>query len=283
MLSYRLLSVVAVAVVVIIASCVIPPLSRASSATVWDSNNNQWVTPAAMTRQLTTARYVVIGEMYQSLSMRDQLLNALESLKHAGWLEVLAIDALKPEIPAQHQSYLEQLDSAPATLAEHFRPFVIWANQQDDMVLLGTALPPDKLASMKSPEGLTWLAEQTRGALSEKRQKYLQKVLAETHSQSEIDYLTHEYTLAAQQLIDYFMARTVTLNPQNTVLLTKTFHARKDLGVEPYIKNLEPGAKVVSVLMLGPFNGRQLISHQIDELQEYYDYIWLQEPEELGQ
>lgn len=268
-----------ITVVLIITGCAMKPSPRDPSAIIWDNNSNQWVTPETMTGKLVNAQYVVIGELYQSLSMRDQLLNTLDGLKHDGWLKVLAIDVLRPEVAAEGRDYMQQLDSAPPPVTDRYRPFVLWANQQDDVVLLGTATPKEKLSSMKKPEGQQWLSEQTQGVLSERKQKYLQKVLTESHSGSEKDEGADQYLLAAQKLNDYFMARMITATRQNTVLLTRAFHARKDLGVEPYIRKIEPEAKVVSVLMLGPLNDQKLPDHLIDELKQHYDYIWLQKPE----
>ena len=232
-----------IAVTLIITGCAIQPLPKDPSAVVWDKNNNRWVTPEAMTTELSKVKYVVIGEMYQSFTMRDQLLNSLDSLKHDGWLKVLVLDALKPEVATEGQSYIQQLDSAPSFLADRYRPFVIWADQQDDVVLLGAATPKEKLSSLKNPEGRKWLAEQTRDVLPEEKQKYLREVLTVSHPGSNTDDNANEYLLSAQQLHDYFMARMVTSTRQNTVLITRAFHARKDLGVEPYIKNWNPEQK----------------------------------------
>ena len=262
--------------VLIISGCAIKPLPKDPSVNIWDNNSNQWVTPEAMADKLTGVQYVVIGELYQSLSMRDQLLNTLDNLKHDGWLKVLAIDVLKPEVAAQSQDYMPQLDSVSPALADRYRPFVIWANQQEKVVLLGTATPKEKLASMKSPEGQQWLAEQTRGVLTEKNQKYLQNILTDSHPESKKDESAGQYLLAAQKLNDYIMAKMVTTSKQNTVLITRAFHARKDLGVEPYIRKIQPDAKVASVLMLGPIDDQKIPEHLVDELN---DYIWLQKPE----
>ena len=268
-----------ITVVLIINGCAMKPSPRDPSAVVWDSNSDQWVTPEAMTDKLTNVQYVVIGELYQSLSMRDQLLNALDDLKHDGWLKVLAIDVLSPEVAAEGKNYMQQLDSAPPVLADRYRPFVIWANQQDDVVLLGTATPKGKLASMKNPEGQQWLSEQTQGVLSERKQKELQKILTESHPSKAKNESAGQYLLAAQKLNDYFMARMVTATKQNSVLLTRAFHARKDLGVQPYIQKIEPSAKIISVLMLGSLDDQKLPDHLFDELKQHYDYVWLQKPE----
>ena len=160
--------------VLIIAGCAIQPATRALSATVWDSSNHQWITPEALTGKLATAQYVVIGEMHHSLSMRDQLLNTLDCLRHENRLKVLAIDVLKPEMASGPEDFMQQLDKAPEALADRYRPFVIWANQSNVM-LLGTATPKEQLASMKTPDGQQWLAEETRGVLPERKQQYLQK------------------------------------------------------------------------------------------------------------
>lgn len=232
-----------------------------------------------MTERLMSANYVVIGEMYQSFTMRDQLLSSLDQLKQGKWLQVLAIDALKTNEDSGTSNYLKQMDSMPSSLAYHYRPFVLWANQ-NDVVLLGASTPKEKLNGLRKPEGQQWIEQQTLGVLTRHNQQTLQNILNEAHPVDKQDQNKNRYLLAAHKLNDYFMARLITSTTQNTLLLTRAFHARKDLGVEPYIQKLKPGSKITTVLMLGSEYNQELPSDQINSMKQYYDYVWLQKPEQ---
>jgi uncharacterized iron-regulated protein len=71
------------------------------------------------------------------------------------------------------------------------------------------------------------------------------------------------------------MARMLLALKQQTVLVTRAFHARKDLGVPPYICLSQPNAKVKSILMVSSMDDREGLMDQLMNMNKHYDYIWL--------
>ena len=265
-------------VVTLLAGCAIdPPTTDNSSATVLDNQTGRWIPSQDLPKKLADADYIIIGEMHDSLTMRDQLINTLETLRHDNQLGALVMDVLKSRLLSSSKTYLEQLDSFPPALADRYRPIVIWA-EQSEVALVGAAITREKKSVLKNPKGQEWLDQQTQGVLSDKQKTQLKQFLGDYHPESKEDSNAN-YLLGVQQLKDYFMARTLISTGVQSVLLTRPFHARKDLGVNPYLRKLKPGSKVLTVLMLGNQIESNLSQDALDLIKQEYDFIWLQKPE----
>lgn len=263
-------------IVTLVTGCALQPATDNPDATVLDNRSGRWITPQALPEKLAKADYVVVGELHNNLKMRDDLISTLESLRHDNQLDTLVIDILKPETSSK--DYLKQLESASPALVERYRPFIVWA-EQSNVRLLGAATPKDKFDSLKTPEGQQWLTQQTEGAISDQQKQALQKVMEEAHPGNGMSSSQSSYMVSAQQLHDYLSARTLLSAGNQSVLITRAFHARKDIGVEPYLRKLTPGTSVVTLLMIGPLNGEKVSPSEIDAMKQQYDYIWVQQPE----
>ena len=261
-------------IVVFLAGCALQPPTEKAMPTVLDTRSGRWMTPAELPKPMAKADYVVIGEMHQNLRMQEALINLLDTLKHNQALDVLVLDILKPHLQSSANSYLEQLESLPPALADRYRPLVRWA-EDNDVILVGGSTPREKLTSLKSPEGQQWLKQQTQNVLSEQQLQTLNDTMKEAHP----DSTQTDYMVSAQQLIDYFMARTLAVGKHQSVLITRAFHARKDLGVQPYLHKLKPDARIISVLMLGTSGDENVSPEVLESARQHYDFVWLQQAE----
>ncbi|OED49819.1 hypothetical protein ACH42_01660 [Endozoicomonas sp. (ex Bugula neritina AB1)] len=275
MTTYRLIILL---IATLLAGCALQPPTKKPNATILDNTSGQWVTPQTLPEKLAKADYVIVGELHNSHKMRDDLINTLKTLRHNNQLDALVIDALKPRSEPTTHSYLEQLNSAHSALADHFRPIVIWA-EQNNVTLIGAATPKEQFNNLKTPEGQHWLKQQTKGALTADKEKELTQILENVHPTAKMPPSKSSFMLSAQQLHDYLSARTLASAGDQSVLITRAFHARKDLGVSPYLHKLKPGVSIVTLLMIEPMNGEDVSQEDINSMKKQYDYIWVQKNE----
>ena len=191
---------------------------------------------ADLIKGLRDARYIVVGELHQSHYLQDQLLNLLKALNQQQWLEAVAMDSLQSKLNSEELTYLEQLEKRSPTLHNRYKTLIEWL-EKEQIPVIAAAVPVTKLRAMKDKEARKWLKTQTGKTLSEQQIKQLRDIMSQSHPaptegiDEKVDYL-----LAAQQLQDYFMARLLLAVKENSVLITRAFHARHDIGLTPYIK-----------------------------------------------
>ncbi|WP_160174093.1 ChaN family lipoprotein [Endozoicomonas montiporae] len=244
------------------------------SAEIWDSSNKRWINETELAKGLQDARYIVVGELHQSRYLQNQLLNLLKTLNKEQWLEAVAMDSLQSKLNAEELTYLEQLEKQSPALHSRYKSLIEWL-EQEEIPVIAAAVPMDKLQAMKDKEARKWLKAQTGKALSEQQMQQLRTIMSQSHPASK-DNLEEkvDYLLAAQQLQDYFMARMLLAVKENSVLITRAFHARNDLGLAPYLKAGEPDAKVKSLLMISTDDDDE-VQDELKAMSRQYDYIWL--------
>ena len=249
-----------------------PPIE--SSATIWDSSHHRWIDEADLMKDLRDARYIVVGELHQSHYLQEQLLNLLKALNRQQWLGAVAMDSLHSKLNTDERTYLEQLEKRSPTLHNRYKTLIEWL-EKEQIPVIAAAVPVAKLRAMKDKEARKWLKTQTGKTLSEQQIKQLRDIMSQSHPASEegIDEKV-DYLLAAQQLQDYFMARLLLAVKENSVLITRAFHARNDIGLTPYIKAAEPDARVKSLLMLSTTEDHDQLN-SLKAMSGQYDYIWL--------
>ena len=248
------------------------------SATIWDSKTSQWVDEDTMIRGLQNAQYILVGELHHSQYLRDRLLDILKKLHHQKWLEVVAMDSLQSRLNTDELTWLEQLEKHNPNLVNRYKTLIEWL-EQENIPVVAAAIPMDKLHAMKEKDARKWLKEQTRHTLSDEQISQLKSILSQNHSASEPNDEQTDYLLAAQQLQDYFMARMLVAVKENSVLITRAFHARHDMGLTPYIKAARPSARVKNLLLLSSIEDKDNLMTSLKEMSKQYDYIWLKSSE----
>ncbi|MCW7555654.1 ChaN family lipoprotein [Endozoicomonas gorgoniicola] len=260
-----------------------PQLPIESSATIWDSSHHRWIDEADLIKGLRDARYIVIGELvagelHQSRYLQEQLLNLLKALNRHQRLGAVAMDSLQSKLNTEELTYLEQLEKRSPALHSRYKTLIEWL-EKEEIPVIAAAVPVAKLRAMKDKEARKWLKTQTGKTLSEQQIKQLRDIMSQSHPapaegiDEKVDYL-----LAAQQLQDYFMARLLLAVKENSVLITRAFHARNDIGLTPYIKAAEPDARVKSLLMLSATEDSDQLQNSLKAISGQYDYIWLISP-----
>ncbi|MET4696502.1 ChaN family lipoprotein [Endozoicomonas lisbonensis] len=248
------------------------------SATIWDSSNERWIDEVGLVKGLQNARYIIVGETF--IGEQDQLLNLLKELNQQQWLEAVAMDSLQSKLNTEELTYLEQLEKRSPALHNRYKTLIEWL-EKEEIPVIAAAVPVEKLRSMKDKDARKWLKTQTGKALSEQQIRQLREIMSQSHPAAEegVDEKV-DYLLAAQQLQDYFMARLLLAVKENSVLITRPFHARHDLGLTPYIKAADPDAKVKSLLILPAMEDNDQLN-SLKAMSGQYDYIWLK-PYEKG-
>lgn len=274
MIRKALTFVVLTFVYITLSGCATQPKTPDSNIAIWDSQKERWIEQPAMLKDLKTSNYVVIGELHKNAELRNHFISLMSELKEADWLNVVALDSLQSKLNSDESTYLEQLEKQAPQLLAHYQPIVEWV-EGNDIPLVAAAIPQDKIQSMKNPKPRAWLDEQTKGALSQKHIDELRSILSKGHPSAKEQSEQLDYMQASMQLQDYFMARILVTLKQNALLVTRAFHARKDLGIEPYIKASDPSAKVKTILMISSMQDRASLSRMLMEMSEHYDYIWL--------
>ena len=274
----RLYRIWILSILVALTGCAVKKQPRSPANVIWDSKQQLWISPGALYEQLPGTQFIVIGELHESPKMRNKLLQTLDYLRLKNSLNVLFIDAFSSNTSSDLQLFSDHFKSAPPPVADYFRPVVLWA-EQNEIILQGAATPKEKLGSLKSREGQDWVEKRTSGVLSREQQQALYDILVESHPSLTEQPRQGQYFLAAHKLQDDFMARLMVATQQNTVLLTRAFHARKDLGIEPYIRNLKPESTIVSMLMLGLADDQDAPDELVNSLKNDYDFIWFQQPD----
>ena len=183
---------------------------------------------------------------------------------------------LQSKLNSDELTWLEQLEKQSPALLNRYKTLIEWL-EQESIPVIAAAVPLDKLKSMKQKEAREWLKQQTNKTLTDDQLAQLRTILSQYHPASvEITEENTDYMLAAQQLQDYFMARMLLAVKANSVIITRAFHARNDLGLVPYIKSGSPDAKVKSLLMMSFAGDRD----GLKQMSTQYDYIWLKSPDE---
>ena len=246
------------------------------TAEIWDSSSKRWIDDKELAKSLQDARYIVVGELHQSRYLQNQLLNLLKTLNEQQWLEAVAMDSLQSKLNSEELTYLEQLEKQSPALHSRYKSLIEWL-EKEEIPVIAAAAPMDKLRTMKDKEARQWLKEKTGKTLSEQQIKKLRSIISESHpaSTANLDEKV-DHLLAVQQLQDYFMARLLLAVKENSVLITRAFHARNDLGMAPYIKAADPNANVKSLLMISAEADDEL-QDDLKEMSQLYDYIWLQQ------
>ena len=247
-------------------------------ATIWDSKTSRWIDEPALIKGLQNADYVVVGELHHSAYLRDRLLDVLKELNNKQWLEAVVMDSLQSKLNTEELTWLEQLEKHNPALVDRYKALITWL-EEERVPLVAAAIPLDKLHSMKEKEARAWLKKQTSQTLTEDQLKQLKGILSHSHPVSEENEDKADYLMAAQQLQDYFMARMLTAVKENSVLITRAFHARHDLGLTPYIKAAQPDAKVKNLLMLSSMEDKDSLMNSLMQMSDQYDYIWLKSSE----
>ncbi|OED45021.1 hypothetical protein ACH42_06010 [Endozoicomonas sp. (ex Bugula neritina AB1)] len=250
------------------------------TAAIWDSKNSRWVDKPTLVKELQNVHYVVVGELHQSDYLRDQLLGVLKDLHNKKWLKAVALDSLDPKLNSEESTWLEQLEKKHPALKSRYKALVEWL-EHEDIPLIAAAVPLDKLKSMKQKKARDWLKEQTHQTLTEQQIDELKNIMASSHpdSLSKEDLEKHkertDYMVAAQQLQDYFMARMLLAVKEHSIMITRAFHARNDLGMPVYIKAAQPNANVKSLLMVSTMDDTGGLADYLNETSGQYDFIWL--------
>ena len=247
-----------------------------SQSGIWDSRKSQWVDQPTLVKDLLDSKYVVVGELHQNDYLRDRLLELLKELKEQEWLEAVAMDTLQSKHLGDEMTWLEQLEKRNPQLVTRYKTLIEWLDEED-IPLIAAAVPLDKLKSMINQDAQQWLREQTRTTLTDKQLEDLKNILWSSHPGKNEDEASEklDYLLAAQQLQDYFMARMLRAIKANSVLITRAFHARNDLGIVPYIKADGSNPKTTSILMLSTMDSQEDMTEALKSFAGQYDYVWL--------
>ena len=250
---------------------------------IWDRSRDRWITESELVSDLRKTDYILIGELHQSQLLQEKLLEILKQLKKDQWLEAIVLDSLQSKLSVEELTSPEQLEKVSSESLQDHGPLIEWV-EQEQVPLVAAGMTRDKLQSMKKPEARQWLEERTRGVLPEPEREKLRKILSSSHPSEEgvsKEKLreSSDYLLAAQQLQDYFMARMLLALKQNSVLITRAFHARNDLGVTPYLNAQKPDSKVKSILMVSSMQSRDSLMQRVAPTNGEYDYIWLKSSE----
>ena len=244
---------------------------------IWDRSRDRWITESELVSDLRKTDYVLIGDLNQSKMLQERLLEVLGQLKKDQWLEAIVLDALQSKLSVEELTYPEQLEKLSGESLGRYGPLIEWV-EQEQVPLVAAGMARDKLQSMKKPEARQWLEEKNRGVLSEQDLERLRQILSASHPASE-DSKNTDYLLAAQQLQDYFMARILLALKQKSVLITRAFHARNDLGVTPYLTAQNPDSKVRSILIVSSMQSRDSLLQMVAPTNGEYDYIWMKASE----
>lgn len=278
----KFLKATLVCTLVTLAGCsqfALKPSGSPGQAGIWDSNKNQWIDQPTLVKNLQNAKYIVVGELHQGDYLRDRLLEILKELRNEEWLEAVALDVVQSRHLADEMTWLEQLEKQNPKLLNRYKALIEWL-EEEDIPLIAAAVPLNKLQSMKQQDAQQWLRQQTRKTLSDKQLEQLKEILAGSHPQahpqkSDDGAARLEYMLAAQQLQDYFMARLLQAVKVNSVIITRAFHARNDLGVVPYIKAGDPNTETTSLLMVSTMDSGADMADILKSMAGQYDYVWL--------
>lgn len=250
---------------------------------IWDRSRDRWITESELVSDLRKTDYVLIGDLHQSQLLQERLLAVLQQLKKDRWLEAIVLDALQSKLSVEELTYPKPLDKVSSKPLGHYGPLIEWV-EQEQVPLVAAGMTRDKLQSMKKPEARQWLEEKTRGVLPEQEREKLRQILSSSHPKPEgvsEEKLreSSDYLLAAQQLQDYFMARMLLALKQNSVLITRAFHARNDMGVTPYLYAQNPDSKIKSILMISSMQSRDSLLQMVARSNGEYDYIWIKTSE----
>ncbi|WP_172806706.1 ChaN family lipoprotein [Endozoicomonas arenosclerae] len=273
-----LLTLTAIGLSLMLTGCVTAPKAPEQGLSIWDTRQDKWVEESAMVSRLTDSDYIVVGEMQLSPQLNHEFLRLLQELNDKQWLQVVALDVLQPKLNSEESTYLEQLEKQAPHLISGYKPIIEWV-EETDIPLVAAAIPRDRITSLKDPAAQEWLNHEVSGVLDPDRTHELKKILNVSHpSEEKKNPATGNYLMAAQQLQDYFMARMLMALKQKTILVTRAFHARKDLGVVPYVVKSQPGARVHSVLMISSMEDREQLISTMMKMDKHYDYIWIKKP-----
>ena len=272
-------ALIAVGLYLVLSGCVTAPKVPETGLFIWDTRQDQWVEEPSMVSCLKAADYIVVGEMQLSPQLNDEFLRLLQNLKDNQWLQVVALDVLQPKLNSEENTYLEQLEKQAPHLISGYKPIIEWV-EQTDIPLVAAAIPRDRIKSLKDPAAREWLNHEIKDVLDPSQTSMLKEILNASHpSEEQKNPELEGYLLAAQQLQDYFMARMLLALKQNTILVTRAFHARKDLGVVPYIKKSQPGSQIKSVLMITSMEDRNQLMSSVMKMDKQYDYVWIKKPD----
>ncbi|WP_263081024.1 ChaN family lipoprotein [Endozoicomonas sp. Mp262] len=239
---------------------------------IWDSFRQDWITEEEFSESLGSADFIIIGDLQNAPSLGHQLTLLMDSMKKRGKVELLALDELSASYSHDGKKAAEGVfrEKYDAAAFEKYKPLFQWADREG-ISITGTALPPEQLQSLKNKEERKKFAVKVEGSLTRESLRELTQTLECSHRPGS---LSTDYLVLAHQFKDYTMADRLLSEGKKSLLVTRAFHARLDLGVNRYIKVRKPSSSVKSVLMYSSLDD-SLSSPGDEEMKSWYDYIWV--------
>ena len=231
---------------------------------IWDNHEKQWISESELKAGLQSADFILIGGQHQSEQGQEQLLHILRPLSEKKWLQAVVMDYY----PVSALPNGQTLSAIPANGPTH-NLLRQWS-EKENIPLYAGGVSKAEIKSMKDEAKRNELSVHVDGVLSEENNNKLRDTLSPYHGKKS----NSNYMMAAQQLQDYRMAQVLLSLDRRVVLLSRTFHARNDMGVPPYLKVKKANTKTKSLLMHPSLKGHHW-KKTPDSAMEAFDYVWM--------
>ena len=258
------------------------------SGRIWDTRAKEWVSMAELERQLTRARYVLLGEVHDNAGHHR--------LRH-GLLAALVRDGRRPAIAMEqfdreHQPALQRVQNEPAPTPEvlktagrvdaqgwnwsYYEPIVRLALDHRLRIFAANLSRAD--AFRVSTEGAaavlgaaTFSALQLDQPLPDAARLKLEQVIEEGHC-GEAPRNILPGMVAAQRARDAIMAQTLQGQPP-AVLIAGNGHVRRDFGVPHYLAQYPQGDDVRVVGFIEVDAAKLVPTDYVTAGAPEYDYV----------
>lgn len=233
--------------------------------TIWDVNNNRFISPDDFTKSLAESRYVLLGELHDNALHHHIQASILNGLVRLGRRPAVVFEMLKVDDNARIAEAQQRYPHDPDRIAQavdweqsgwpqwhYYRPIFKQAMDAELPVVAGN-LAGDT-ASVIAHKGFNGIDQDTVKKLNLNKPLeshpwlLLTQRIQDSHGGMLPDHVVHNMA-NAQQARDAQMAKAMSSghNGDGAVLIAGYEHTRHDFGVPYYLKRQQPLAPVLSV------------------------------------
>ncbi len=174
-------------VVVLLSGCIDQQrISPSSSAGIWDSSENKWITEEQLSQNIKAADFTIVGELHQSPSFREKLVDVLTILQKQAGFDTLAVDLFPENLPIKNKLPLKWLAAQSPYTIKQYQELFSWADSHSFEVI-GVATPVSEIKALKVEQSRNELMATITGILTKDQQNELGEILTGSHNGFSID------------------------------------------------------------------------------------------------